>query len=133
MRLFNDGDVVLYKDMKGSLSLYTIISITIATSGETSYFVREHGANRETRKSKKEFSTTSHNKEGNQRLYKFWLSFGETYTLKNSVGDDVVAELDSFVYDNGTLILCFLTPKKQMLLKSYTEVEKEVNYCNTEH
>lgn len=118
MRNFKVNDLVLYKDMKGKVVLYKVLEVL--NTSPVAYRIIQYTSEIlafPKPKNKKSFETTTRNKSGDKRLFKFWLEFGEQYFVYSEYQKNpnigILATLENFYYtDGGDIVFVFVDSKK---------------------
>lgn len=126
MRNLAVNDLLFYKDMKGNLILYKCLEVL--NSNPVSYrIIQENTYNMEgKRKNPKSFETTTRNKNGQKRLFKFWLEFEKKYHVKVSDFTDEVMVLVGYYYNDDQIFFNFKSHTGTMRTFSVENLVKNV-------
>ena len=119
MKIFKNGEYVLYKSLDDNLSFYKVIT---ANSGIGMY-IQKYG--REGKINQKFWSSLK-DKNGRQRILKSWLQIGDKLVYKNKVKGSI----RSIFVDNedGKLFVEFVTEKSQEILIEYIDAYLVLTY-----
>lgn len=109
---------VLYKDLKGGLSLYRVVEV----KDKDTFSIKQNAEYcRDRLKFPKSFVASWHHKNGKQRIFPLWLEFGNLYIYRKN-GQDKLVRFISYIYHNDAIHFDFTDIKVGTL---YTLTFKE--------